>query len=192
MGIMIVVMYGGLKFMLFYDYSPFGLHRIMCVHPGPILKETVWADSASQLFVVFVLSYVFAGVHHLHYVIFKLVVDFLAKHEIVKKSGRQILTPKRLEQILKEMRSTMDKERDQQFPLYHQENYRLYNTIYELRKDQMAAIENSYKARMNAKHDLCILTDLIKKYLQEKAPQLFCEWSDVLEAANSNINYKRD
>jgi len=136
-GIMVVVMYGGLNFMLIVDYSPFGLHRIMCYNPAPIEKETAWADSKGQLFVVFVLSYVFACVHQLHYIIFNHVVDFLEKHSLVKKSVRQRLNPQRLLQILEDCTEKMENKLSlSSFELNRSlsKNINLENTIYTMKR----------------------------------------------------------
>jgi len=192
---MVVVMYGGLKLMLVYDFSPFGLHRIMCNRSGPILKETAWADSAGQLFVVFVLSYIFAGVHHLHYIIFNFVVDFLAKHAIVAKSNKQILTLRKLLEILNDMNSKIEKERADfvhEYCVALKKNSDLSNTIQKMTNEQIETSLKLCEAKNNAKTDLCFLRALIKKFLQEKSPQHLYEWSEVLEVANSNISSKND
>ena len=189
-GIMVVVMYGGLNFMLMVDYSPFGLHRIMCVHSVPIVKEKVWADSQGQLFVVFLLSYVFAGVHVLHYIIFNVVVDFLAKHSHVKKSVRQTLTPRKLVQILEDMKEKMDKKLRlslEELTEPRQKNIELHYSIFKMKYN----IE-SINEQWDAKRDLYLLTALIKKFLHEKSPHLFYEWSEVLEADNLKIRSERD
>ena len=179
---MVFVMYGGLNFMLIFDFSPFGLHKFMCVNSAPITEETVWADSKGQLFVVFLLSYIFAGLHQLHYIFFKVVVDFFAKHSLVKRSERQILTPRKLVQILEEMKEEMDKKvrlSVEELKDSRLENLVLQHTIYKNEYNQ-----ESFDEQWDAKKDLYLLKDLIKKFLHDKSPDLFYEWSRVLKVDN--------
>jgi len=172
-GTMVIVIY----FLLSNDYSPspFGLYQTMCDYGVPVVKQSVWADSKSQLAVVFVLSYLFAAVHQLHYFMFRLVVDFLAKHALVAKSEEQDMWRK----IMKRIKTS---EEYQSVALDDsRENLKLRNTIYKMQNDKVSVMEGLFEDTRTAKNDLCALGARIEQYLEQKSPQHLAEW----KAANS-------
>ena len=171
--IMAVVMYSFLELMSFYDWTTFGMYKMIwdnCAVGGQILKETEWAYSTDQFWVFSLMWYVFVHLHKLHDFFFSLVVDFLSINALVAKSEKQDMLRKlkeRIENLEVELSASRRKYR-----AASHENFELHNTIHKMKNDQVSVMQELFEDTRTAKNDLCG----IEQYLQQKSPQHLAEW----------------